>query len=132
MVITTDGDARQEISNNFYKSLEPLKVAIRNKTKEIYNLTDEISELTQTISQPGFSKKSNYSNYDEDYDEDYENGPFKHKFVVHKCSWKYCKREGNDYLLNKQYPILLTFMMLMAISFQIIHQIGFIKLWTKL
>jgi len=37
--------------------------------------------------------------------DDEENGPFKHKFVVHKCSWKYCKREGNDYLLDRQYPI---------------------------
>ena len=108
MGITTDADAQREISNNFYKSLEPLKVAVRNKMKEIYNLTDEISELTQTISQSRFSKNSNYSddnNYDDYDDEDEENGPFKHKFVVHKCSWKYCKREGNDYLLDKQHPI---------------------------
>ena len=37
MVITTDADAQREISNNFYKSMEPLKIALRNKTKEIYN-----------------------------------------------------------------------------------------------
>ena len=107
MAITTDVDAQREISNNFYKSLEPLKVAVRNKTKEIYKLTDEIAASKQTISQSEFSKKSNYSddnNY-EDYDEDEENGPFKHKFVVHKCSWKYCKREGIDDLLDKTYPI---------------------------
>jgi hypothetical protein len=107
MAITTDVNAKREISNNFYKSLEPLNVAVRNKAKEIYKLTDEIAASKQTISQSEFSKKSNYSddnNYD-DYDEDEENGPFKHKFVVHKCSWKYCKREGIDDLLDKNYPI---------------------------
>ena len=110
MAITTDADVQREISNNFYKSLETLNIAARNKTKEIYNLTDEIAALQQTISQSEFSKKSNYSddnNYEDYDDEDYddENGPFKHKFVVHKCSWKYCKHEGNDYLLDKTYPI---------------------------
>lgn len=37
--------------------------------------------------------------------EEEEYGTFKHKFVVHKCSWKYCKREDMDYLLDKTYPI---------------------------
>ena len=92
MVITTDLNARQEISNNFYKSLEPLKVAVRNKTKEIYNLTDEINELKQTGSQPESSKKPNYSNYDEDYDED------EHKFRVIRYTDKQLKNyDGEDY-----------------------------------
>ena len=80
MAITTDADAQREISNNFYKSLEALNIAARNKTKEIYNLTDEITELTQSISQSKPSKKSNYS-YDNDY-EDEESDGGEHKFRV--------------------------------------------------
>ena len=32
--------------------------------------------------------------------------PDKKEFVVHKCSWKYCKQTEQDYLLTKEYPIL--------------------------
>ena len=69
MGITTDLNARQEISNNFYKSLEPLKVAVRNKMKEIYNLNDEINELKQSSRQSESSKKPNYS-YDNNYEDE--------------------------------------------------------------
>ena len=107
MVITTDADAQREISNNFYKSLEPLKIALRNKTKEIYNLTDEINELKQTGSQSESSKKPNYSydnNYEDEggeYDEEEHNGkntnsPIgNNKFVMEVISKDYiCNGEG--------------------------------------
>ena len=107
MVITTDADAQREISNNFYKSLEPLKIALRNKTKEIYNLTDEINELKQTSSQSRFSKKPNYSydnNYEDEggeYDEEEYNGENTNntdgdnKFIMEVISKDYiCNGEG--------------------------------------
>jgi len=109
MAVTTDVDAQREISNNFYKSLEPLKAAVRNKTKEIYNLTDEISELKQAASQPEFSKKSNYSdnnyddednNYEDDeaYDNDYEDDEGEHKFRVIRYTDKQLKNyDSEDY-----------------------------------
>lgn len=107
MVITTDADAKCEISNNFYKSLEPLKIALRNKTKEIYNLTDEINELKQTGSQSESSKKPNYSydnNYEDEggeYDEEEHNGKNTNntvgdnKFIMEVISKDYiCNGEG--------------------------------------
>lgn len=108
MVITTDADAQREISNNFYKSLEPLKIALRNKTKEIYNLTDEINELKQNSSQSESSKKPNYSydnNYEDEgseYDEDGEynnentnNTDKDNKFIIEVISKDYiCNGEG--------------------------------------
>ena len=107
MVITTDLNARQEISNNFYKSLEPLKVAVRNKMKEIYNLNDEINELKQTSRQSESSKKPNYSydnNYEDEggeYDEEEHNGKNTNntdgdnKFIMEVISKDYiCNGEG--------------------------------------
>ena len=122
MGITTDLNARQEISNNFYKSLEPLKVAVRNKIKEIYNLNDEINELKQTSSQSRFSKKPNYSydnNYEDEggeYDEEEYNGENTNntdgdnKFIMEVISKDYiCNGEGywdeddwDDLVKNKQ------------------------------
>lgn len=122
MVITTDADAQREISNNFYKSLEPLKVALRNKMKEIYNLNDEINELKQTGSQSESSKKPNYSydnNYEDEggeYDEEEHNGKNTNntdgdnKFIMEVISKDYiCNGEGywdeddwDDLVKNKQ------------------------------
>lgn len=96
MGITTDADAQREISNNFYKSLEPLKVAVRNKMKEIYNLNDEINELKQTGSQSESSKKPNYS-YDNNYDDEEDDGD-EHKFRVIRYTDKQLKNyDGEDY-----------------------------------
>ena len=107
MGITTDADAQREISNNFYKSLEPLKVAVRNKMKEIYNLNDEINELKQTSRQSESSKKPNYSydnNYEDEggeYDEEEHNGKNTNntdgdnKFIMEVISKDYiCNGEG--------------------------------------
>ena len=122
MGITTDLNARQEISNNFYKSLEPLKVAVRNKMKEIYNLNDEINELKQSSRQSESSKKPNYSydnNYEDEggeYDEEEYNGENTNntdgdnKFIMEVISKDYiCNGEGywdeddwDDLVKNKQ------------------------------
>ena len=107
MVITTDADAQREISNNFYKSLEPLKIALRNKMKEIYNLNDEINELKQSSRQSESSKKPTYSydnNYEDEggeYDEEEYNGENTNntdgdnKFIMEVISKDYiCNGEG--------------------------------------
>ena len=96
MGITTDADAQREISNNFYKSLEPLKVAVRNKMKEIYNLNDEINELKQSSRQSESSKKPNYS-YDNNYEDEGSDGD-EHKFRVIRYTNKQLKNyDGEDY-----------------------------------
>ena len=107
MGITTDADAQREISNNFYKSLEPLKIALRNKTKEIYNLTDEINELKQTSSQSGFSKKPNYS-YDNNYEDEGSDGD-EHKFRVIRYTDKQLKNYDSEDYSGKDYVRCFVF-----------------------
>ena len=107
MVITTDLNARQEISNNFYKSLEPLKVAVRNKMKEIYNLNDEINELKQSSSQSEPSKKPNYS-YDNNY-EDEGSDEDEHKFRVIRYTDKQLKNYDSEDYSGKDYVRCFVF-----------------------
>ena len=107
MVITTDLNARQEISNDFYKSLEPLKVAVRNKMKEIYNLNDEINELKQSSSQSEPSKKPNYS-YDNNY-EDEGSDEDEHKFRVIRYTDKQLKNYDSEDYSGKDYVRCFVF-----------------------
>ena len=107
MGITTDLNARQEISNNFYKSLEPLKVAVRNKTKEIYNLNDEINELKQSSRQSESSKKPNYS-YDNNY-EDEGSDEDEHKFRVIRYTDKQLKNYDSEDYSGKDYVRCFVF-----------------------
>ena len=107
MVITTDLNARQEISNNFYKSLEPLKVAVRNKMKEIYNLNDEINELKQSSSQSEPSKKPNYS-YDNNYEDEGSDGD-EHKFRVIRYTDKQLKNYDSEDYSGKDYVRCFVF-----------------------
>ena len=107
MGITTDLNARQEISNNFYKSLEPLKVAVRNKMKEIYNLNDEINELKQSSSQSEPSKKPNYS-YDNNY-EDEGSDEDEHKFRVIRYTDKQLKNYDSEDYSGKDYVRCFVF-----------------------
>ena len=107
MVITTDLNARQEISNNFYKSLEPLKVAVRNKMKEIYNLNDEINELKQSSRQSESSKKPNYS-YDNNYEDEGDDGD-EHKFRVIRYTDKQLKNYDSEDYSGKDYVRCFVF-----------------------
>ena len=107
MGITTDADAQREISNNFYKSLEPLKVAVRNKMKEIYNLNDEINELKQSSSQSEPSKKPNYS-YDNNY-EDEGSDEDEHKFRVIRYTDKQLKNYDSEDYSGKDYVRCFVF-----------------------
>ena len=107
MGITTDTDAQREISNNFYKSLEPLKIALRNKMKEIYNLNDEINELKQSSRQSESSKKPNYS-YDNNY-EDEGSDEDEHKFRVIRYTDKQLKNYDSEDYSGKDYVRCFVF-----------------------